>query len=343
VAEQATKEQSMKIVVFGSQRRVGLWEGDTVVDVNNAAAAYLSTKMGNSEAEAKADFVAPSDLASFIAAGDEALDLARTAAEHAKGSKDGSLVQPISLVKLHAPWVGAGRRIFCAAANYGQHVADAQTNYGNPMTRKDVEEDVRKRDPEGFTKTPFEVLGHDDGLTYPSRTTQLDYEAEVAVVIGARGRDIPLAEAKSHVWGITLGNDLSDRDGTQHTRHPASFNLIKTFDSCASLGPCILVDNSDPQDIDITLEVNGQIRQSYNSDEMIYSFAEYIAYLSKDLTLVPGDVIMGGTGTGTAADQSKRHSDGTPVNLDLFLKVGDVVEIKSPKIGSLRNRVVAKQ
>jgi acylpyruvate hydrolase len=333
----------MKIVVFGSQRRVGLWVGATVVDVNNAAAAYLSTTMSKPEAEAKAAFVAPSDLAGFIAAGTGALDLARKAAEHVKSSKDGSLVQPISLVKLHAPWVGAGRRIFCAAANYGQHVADAQTNYGNPMSREDVEEDVRKRDPEGFTKTPFEVLGHDDGLIYPSRSTQLDYEAEVAVVIGTAGKDIPLADAKDHIWGITLGNDLSDRDGTQHTKHPASFNLIKTFDSCASLGPAILVDETDPQDIDITLEVNGQIRQNYNTEEMIYSFADYIAYLSKDLTLVPGDVIMGGTGTGTAADQSKRHSDGTPVNLDLFLKVGDVVEITSPKIGALRNHIVAKQ
>ena len=331
----------MKIVVFGSQRRVGLWEGDTVVDVNNAVAAYLSTKLGKTEAEAKAAFAAPSDLASFIAAGDEALELSGKAADHVKGSKDGSLVQPISSVKLCAPW--AGRRVFCAAANYGQHVADAQTNYGNPMSRKDVEEAVRKRDPEGFTKTPIQIMGPDDGVIYPSRTTQLDYEAEVAVVIGARGRDIPLAEAQEHIWGITLANDWSVRDGTQHTKYPASFNLLKNFDCCASLGPCILVDDSDPQDIDITLEVNGEKRQDYNSEQMIYSFAEYIAYLSKDLTLVPGDVILAGTGEGTAADMSKRHGDGTPINLDLFLKVGDVVEIKSPKIGSLRNRVVAKQ
>jgi 2-keto-4-pentenoate hydratase/2-oxohepta-3-ene-1,7-dioic acid hydratase in catechol pathway len=331
----------MKIVVFGSQRRVGLWEGDTVVDVNNAAAAYLSTSMNPSEAETRAAFAAPSDLARFIAAGNEALDLVRKAAEHVKGSKDGSLVQPISSAKLRAPW--AGRRIFCAAANYGQHVADAQTNYGNPMTRKQVEENIRKRDPEGFTKTPIEAMGTDDDVTYPSRSTQFDYEGELAVVIGAQGRDIPLAQAKNHIWGITLANDLSDRDGTQQTKFPASFNLIKTFDCCAPLGPCILVDDSDPQDFNIITEVNGQKRQDYNTDEMIYSFAEYIAYLSKDLTLVPGDLILGGTGAGTAADLSKRHADGTPMNLDLFLKVGDVVEIRSPKIGSLRNRVVAKQ
>jgi 2-keto-4-pentenoate hydratase/2-oxohepta-3-ene-1,7-dioic acid hydratase in catechol pathway len=330
----------VKIVVFGAQRRVGLWDGDTVTDVNNAAAAYLAAQASEREARARADFLAPADLARFITAGDEALDLARRAAEYVAGSSDGSLVQPSALARLHAPWTG--RRIFCAAANYGQHVADGQTNYGNPMTREEVEKQFRSRDPEGFTKAPAEVMGHTDAITYPARTTQLDYEGEVAVVIGRAGRDIPLAEASSHIWGITLANDLSARDGTQETKFPASFNLMKTFDDCASVGPCILIDGSDPQDINVTTEVNGQLRQDYNSDQMIYSFAEYIAYLSQDLTLVPGDIILGGTGTGTAADQSKRHPDGTPVNLDLFLKVGDVVEVKSPSIGSLVNHIVAK-
>jgi 2-keto-4-pentenoate hydratase/2-oxohepta-3-ene-1,7-dioic acid hydratase in catechol pathway len=331
----------VKIVVFGAQRRVGVWEGETVTDVNNAAAAYLSSQMSEPDAQARAAFLAPADLLRFIAAGDEALDLARLAADYVRGSDYGSLVQPASSARLRAPW--SGRRIFCAAANYGQHVADGQTNYGNPMTREQVEAQFRSRDPEGFTKTLVEVMGPGDGITYPARTTQLDYEGEVAVVIGRAGRDIPVADAAAHIWGITLASDWSDRDGTQETKFPASFNLMKNFDCCASLGPCILIDDSDPQEINVTVEVNGQLRQDYSSDQMIYSFAEYIAYLSKDLTLVPGDIIFGGTGTGTAADQSKRHPDGTPVNLDLFLRVGDIVEVKSPKIGSLRNHIIAKE
>jgi 2-keto-4-pentenoate hydratase/2-oxohepta-3-ene-1,7-dioic acid hydratase in catechol pathway len=330
----------VRIVVFGAQRRVGLLDGDSVVDVNNAVAAYFGTTMGQAAATAKAEFLAPPDLSRFIAAGDDALELVRTAAEHVKGSTDGSLVLPASLAKLHAPW--AGRRMFCAAANYGQHVADGQTNFGRPMTREDVEKEFRSRDPEGFTKLPAEFMGPDDAIAYPGRTTQLDYEGELAVVIGAEGRDIPLDQAKDHIWGLTLANDFSDRDGTQETQFPASFNLMKTFDYCASLGPCILIDDSDPQDVDITLEVNGEVRQNYNTNEMIHSFAEYISYLSKDLTLMPGDVILGGTGTGTAADQSKRTADGTPVNLDLFLEVGDVVEVRSPKIGLLRNRIATR-
>jgi 2-keto-4-pentenoate hydratase/2-oxohepta-3-ene-1,7-dioic acid hydratase in catechol pathway len=330
----------MKIVVFGSQRRVGLWDDDTVVDVNNAAADYLSTKMSKSEAVAKADRDAPADLEKFIVAGKQALELARAAAAHVKGSKDGSLTQRISSVKLHAPW--PGRRIFCAGTNYGQHVLNYLTNIGQPKSRKEIEDETRKYDPGGFTKTLLEVTAPDEGLRYPSRTTQLDYEAELAVVIGTRGTDIAAAQAKNYIWGITLANDWSDRDA-QFPRIPLSFNLMKNFNGSLSLGPCIIVDDSDPQDIDITLEVNGEVRQDYNTNQMIYSFAEYIAYLSKDLTLLPGDLLLGGTGAGTAADASKRAPDGSPVNLDLFLKVGDVVEIKSPKIGSLRNRVVAKQ
>jgi 2-keto-4-pentenoate hydratase/2-oxohepta-3-ene-1,7-dioic acid hydratase in catechol pathway len=330
----------MKIVVFGFQHRVGLWEGDTVVDINNAAADYLSTQMDPTAAIARAAFMAPPDLASFIAAGDEALDLARRAADHVKGSDDGSLVLPYSLVRLRAPWVG--RRIFCAAANYGQHVADGQTNYGNPMTRQEVEEQTRLRDPEGFTKMPVDVVATNQDVTFPARSTQLDYEGELAVVIGAKGRDISVEDAPKHIWGVTLANDFSDRDGTQYPKHPASLNLMKNFDCAVSMGPCVLINGDDPQKFNIVTEVNGQKRQDYNTDEMIYTFAEYISYLSKDLTLVPGDVIMGGTGTGTAADATKRHPDTTPINLDLFLKVGDIVEIKSPAIGSLRNRIVPK-
>ena len=331
----------MKIVSFGSQRRVGLWEGDTVVDVNNAAAAYLSTQMSPAEAEAKAAFIAPANLADFITAGKPALDLAQEAAKYVENSKDGSLVLPRSLVRLRAPW--PRRRIFCAAVNYGKHVADGQTNYGNPMTPQQVVDMIRAREPEGFTKTPIECVDPEENVIYPARSTQLDFEGELAVVIGKQGKDIPVEKAKDYIWGFTLANDLSDRDGTQYTKYAASLNFLKNFDSCIPLGPCILIDGCDPQNFNIVTEVNGKKRQDYNTEEMIYSFIEYISYLSKDYTLVPGDVITGGTGAGTAADESKRHPDTRPINLDLFLKVGDVVEIKSPKIGSLRNRVVAKK
>jgi 2-keto-4-pentenoate hydratase/2-oxohepta-3-ene-1,7-dioic acid hydratase in catechol pathway len=340
IGSEMAKEEPMKVVVFGVQRRVGLWEEDTVVDVNNAAVAYLSSRMPEDRAELRASFLAPSDLASFIGAGEEGLELTREAARYVKGSSDGSIVQPMSSVRLRAPW--AGKRIFCAGANYGQHVADGLTNYGKPTTRESFEKQARQEDPWGFMKTPVEVMGPGDNIIYPSRLTQFDYEAEIAVVIGEGGRDIPASDARRHIYGLTLANDLSDRNGPMYGKYSVSFNLVKNFDYSLALGPCILVDGSDPQDIDVRLEINGQVRQDYNSEDMIFSFAEYIEYLSHYMALAPGDIIMGGTNTGTAADQSKRHPDGEPVDLALFLKVGDVVSITSSKIGGLSNSVVSQ-
>lgn len=329
----------MKIVVFGPERRVGLWEGDRVVDANAAAADYLSTRMNRAEAVAKAAQDAPADLARFIAGGQPALELARLAAAHVKDAGDAALVQPLASVELHAPW--PGRRVFCAGANYAQHILDYMTNVGSPSSLKAIVDEAREFEPSGFSKTLVDVTAPEGDLTYPSRTTQLDYEGELAVVIGRRGRDIPASEAQDYIWGITLANDWSDRSAP-FPRIPLSFNLTKNFDGCLSLGPCIVIGDSDPQDIDIKLEVNGEVRQDYNTREMIFAFSEYIAHLSRDMTLVPGDILLGGTGAGTAVDSSQRTSDGALVSLDRFLKVGDLVEVKSPTIGSLRNRVVAK-
>lgn len=334
----------MKIVVFGAQRRVGLWVDETVVDINNAAANYFSSNsfspaMSTSDALAKAAYEAPADLTQFIAAGKPALELAGKAAAHVKGAKDGSLVLPISSVTLHAPW--AGRRIFCAGANFAEHGYNLMTNKGVKTSVKALTEEARQYEPIGFAKTLLDVLGPDDDLIYPARTTQLDFEAELAVVIGKGGKDICVADAMSHVWGIALANDWSDR-GAAHSRLPMSFHPGKNFDGGVSLGPCIVISDIDPHKLDMTLEVNGKVRQRFNTSEMIFSFAEYIAYLSRDMTLAPGDIFLGGTGAGTAMDMTKRGPDGALVNLDLFLKVGDVVEVKAPGLGSLRNRIIAK-
>ena len=142
-----------------------------------------------------------------------------------------------------------------------------------------------------------------------------------------------------NVWGITLLNDWSIRDGMGPASRPMSYNLAKNFDRSTSMGPCILVGKLDPQDVDVQLEVNGQQRQSYNTRDMIFSFGEVLEFLSRDFTFVPGDVIAGGTSVGTAADQSKPGPDGSR-SRGLFLKVGDIVRLSSPGIGVLSNRIV---
>ncbi|HTE86888.1 MAG TPA: fumarylacetoacetate hydrolase family protein, partial [Dehalococcoidia bacterium] len=120
---------------------------------------------------------------------------------------------------------------------------------------------------------------------------------------------------------------------------PMSYNLPKNFDGSTSMGPCIVVGELKPQEVDVELRVNGEVRQQYNTRDMVFTFAEVLEELSRDFTFVPGDVISGGTSAGTAQDSTPRGPDGKR-SLERFLKVGDVVELSSPKIGTLRNRIV---
>ena len=151
--------------------------------------------------------------------------------------------------------------------------------------------------------------------------------------------DASASQLADCVWGVTLLHDWSIRDGMTPSSRPMSYNLAKNFDRSTSMGPCIVVGELDPRNVDIQLRVNGTLRQDYNTRDMIFSFGEVLEYLSRDFTFVPGDVIAGGTSVGTAADQTKRAADGSRPKA-LFLKVGDVVEISSPSIGVLRNRII---
>ena len=193
----------------------------------------------------------------------------------------------------------------------------------------------------GFWKNPHEVAGPDEEIPYPKRTRRFDYEGEVAIVIGKRGKNIPADRIDEYVWGVTLFHDWSIRDGGSSgpQGRPISYNLPKNFDGCASMGPCIVVGELDHRNVDVETRINGEVRQSYNTKEMIWPFGEVLEYLSQDFTFVPGDVIAGGTSAGTAADMSRRQTEAAQAP-NLFLKIGDVVELSSPQIGKLGNRIV---
>ena len=321
----------MRIVVFGDQRRVGAWDGDLVIDLN------------------RADSALPSDLAAFIAAGPKAIDAARTAIERtARGAAGDGVVQTRDRVRLHAPAVHRPR-IACAAGNYAEHTlgsarrkglesSSALSNLGitylTTMSAEEVTRKTRETDrPRGFWKDFAIAKGPEDEIPYPSRAEQFDYEGEVAAVIGKTARDVSKGTGGEYVWGITLLNDWSIRG--QNVKDSLSFNLGKNFDGGASVGPCILV-GGDPAGITVETRVNGELRQHYDSGDMIFSHAEFLEYLSRDFTFLPGDMIAGGSGPGSATDSAKEGKD-------LWLKVGDVVEVSSPAIGTLRNRIVSKQ
>ena len=336
----------MKIVVFGIERRVGLVVGDQVIDVHRACAKYLKERQSEPRPFAMAAALAPADLGAFVEAGPRALETAQKAADYLlkeagdrAGLAGGQLLFELSAVKLHAPKPGLATRIACTGGNYAAHTASMSTNRGNPISVEDMFQRSRKDGPWGFWKVSHDVAATEEDVIYPSRTQRFDYEGEVGVILGKRGKDFTEAQARDAIWGVTLVNDWSIRDGGG-TPRGMSFNINKNFDTCTSMGPCIVVGELDPQDVAVKTVVDGQTRQEYNTREMIYSFAEFLSYLSRDFTFVPGDSLSGGTGAGTAMDSSK-YVDGK-AEPELFLKPGNVVEVSSPAIGALRNRIVAK-
>jgi 2-keto-4-pentenoate hydratase/2-oxohepta-3-ene-1,7-dioic acid hydratase in catechol pathway len=308
----------MKIVVFGPQRRVGAWDGERIVDLNLA------------------DERVPAELGAFIAGGERALDAAREAVARAGGPA----VVARESVKLHPPTVYRAR-IACAGGNYARHAAGAQeARTGQPVSVDEMFQQTRKSGAWGFWKVVDPVVGDQDDVVFPRRATHFDYEGELAIVLARPAKDVPAARLADYVWGITLLNDWSVRNDMGPGR-PLNFNLPKNFDTSVSVGPCVYVGEIDVQNVEVETRVNGQVRQHYNSSEMVFSFAEFLEHLSRDFTFLPGDLISGGTGAGTAMDTTRPAADGSTPK-DLFLKVGDEVEVSSPPIGTLRNKIVPK-
>ncbi|HEY1704497.1 MAG TPA: fumarylacetoacetate hydrolase family protein [Trebonia sp.] len=233
----------------------------------------------------------------------------------------------------------AERAARLAPERLADFIAAGMTARGRPMTEDEAYKIVRADEPLGYWKLPGEATGPDGEIPYPARCDRLDFEGEVAVVVGKPGKDIAIDEAMDHVWGVTIFNDWSIRSRPRKAIFPFSLNLDKNFDGSTSIGPWIAVGDIDPANLHIELRVNGQIRPSFSTADMVYSFAEYIHFLSRDFTLLPGDMIASGTGSGTGADSSRPGPDGESPP-DLFLQSGDVVEVRVPEIGLLKNRIV---
>ena len=181
-----------------------------------------------------------------------------------------------------------------------------------------------------FIRFARSFVGHEVALTRPPETPQLDYEAEIAVVIGKGGRRIPEAEALSHIAALTLCNEGTLRDWVRH----AKFNVTqgKNWDGSGSMGPWLVPFESAAQIADVALQcrVNGALRQSDRTGRMLFPVARQIAYISTFTTLVAGDIIVTGTPTGA----------GARFEPPIWLVPGDVVEVEAEGLGILRNGVV---
>lgn len=223
-----------------------------------------------------------------------------------------------------APIPQPRRNVFCVGKNYHAHAAEfAASGYDATAGGE-----VAPAAPVVFTKAPECVIGPDEPIVVPrSLTAEADYEAEIAVVIGAPGRFIPVEQARAHVFGYTLLNDVTARD--VQSRHRQWF-LGKTIESFCPMGPWIThAAGVDASGLDIRCAVNGDARQSARAAQLIFDIPTLIATISKSITLLPGDVIATGTPAGV----------GIGMDPPQFLRDGDVVTIASDALGVLSNPV----
>lgn len=213
--------------------------------------------------------------------------------------------------------------VYCAGANYYDHVREM----GGPLP------DPSRGKPYHFIASTSVLNGHNQPVTRPAGCEQFDWEVELAVVIGAPAFQVPAAEALSVIAGYTVANDLSLRDFAQRDDIPFYPDWItsKCYAGCLPLGPAIVPASQvpDPMNLQLSLRVNGETRQSSNTKEMVYSIGRQVEFLSHVLPLRPGDVILTGTPAGTAAHWNR------------YLQPGDVVEAEVELLGTLTTRVAA--
>jgi 2-keto-4-pentenoate hydratase/2-oxohepta-3-ene-1,7-dioic acid hydratase in catechol pathway len=220
-------------------------------------------------------------------------------------------------VELLAPLI-VPEKILCIGINYANRNAD----FDDPNVPKF---------PSMFYRAPGSLVAHGKPLIRPRVSEQLDYEGEIALVIGRAGRHIPRERALEHVAGVTLCNEGTVRDWLRHGK----FNVTqgKNFDASGSIGPWIATDVDLTQPLRLTVKVNGEVTQDDTTGSMIFGFAELIAYVTTFMTLKPGDVLV----TGTPVKKGPR------IDPPRWLVPGDVVEVTVPEIGTLRNQVADEQ
>ena len=249
----------------------------------------------------------------------------------AKAAKSKAKVLPLAKAKLLAPilWPSA---IYCAGANYQDHANEMAAKEGRPPPP----------DPHTLGLESWHFIKASRSLSNPGATVKIsnyspkvDWEVELAAVIGKPAKNVPINRALSYVAGYTIANDLSARDRGRRPHIPdnspfkADWVAHKSFDGSCPLGPWIVPasDIKDPQKLGIKLWVNGVLKQDSNTSQMIFKLAEQIAHLSARLTLHPGDLILTGTPAGVGAGRGE------------FLKAGDTVKLWIEKIGEISNKM----
>lgn len=284
----------------------------TYVDARGARAAVLQECEGHCWYIdiADTDPSLPSEMCSLLALGPHVAEKL----DHVLAKGFGIAPDTVKLL----PPVPTPRKIFCIGLNYIDHAKETGAEI--------------PAEPVVFNKLPDILLGDGGIIRLPEVSNRVDYEAELVVVIGRRGRGISERDAMGYVAGYSCGNDVSARDW-QKDKPAGQWFLGKNFDTFAPVGPYLVTTEeiSQPGILDIALRVDGQLMQHSNTSQLIFSVPQIIAYLSQICTLEVGDLIFTGTPAGV----------GDSRNPPVYLKPGQTVEVEIERIGVLRNRVEA--
>jgi 2-keto-4-pentenoate hydratase/2-oxohepta-3-ene-1,7-dioic acid hydratase in catechol pathway len=314
---------SMKLLTYkhGGELRLGALTGDRVLDLN----AAFNHHLGGTYASSIENFRL--DMLSFLDLGPDGLAEARKAIEAADSIledryMDKRLFYGIDEVIVMAPIQYPRKNIVCLGLNYADHVREGRQTL--------QQERSLPKHPIYFSKPPTTVTGPYSDIVYPKATERLDYEVELALIIGKKGKNIPESNVYEHIACYTVFNDISARD--LQTRH-GQWYKGKSCDTFSPIGPYLVtVDEvGDPMDLGIWLKVNGVTRQESNTCNMIFQIPKLVSDLSQGTTLEVGDIIA----TGTPSGVGSAHELG-------LLKIGDVIETGIEKIGVIRNKVVAE-
>ena len=248
------------------------------------------------------------DLVAFLEDGDRA----RQTALKLAGNPSAAAMHPLSAVRLLAP-LPKPPKFICIGLNYRDHAIES----GLPIPAT----------PTVFAKYSNAVIGPGDTIQIPQVSQEVDYEAELAFVIGRRGKHVAPAQWKDCVFGYTIVNDVSARDFQRAT---SQWIIGKTFDTFAPMGPELVSADEieDPHNLRISCEVNGRVLQDSSTSQLIFRIPELVAYLSQVMTLEPGDVVSTGTPPGVGFARKP----------PIFLQPGDEVVVKVEGLGELRNR-----
>lgn len=291
--------------------RIGVVRGERLTDV--ARAAVLAGEEPPVELR---------EMQALIEAGEPAL---RRVASLLHGAPE-QAEMPLASVELLAPIPRPRKNIFCLGRNYAEHAVESLRAAGQEVKLPTY--------PNVFTKAPTSITGPFTDIPYDASVTpELDWEVELAVVIGRAGRHIAKSDALAHVWGYTILNDVSARD-IQH-KPGVQFFQGKSLDASSPVGPWIVTADeiAGPQNLRMLLRINGEVKQDDTTGNMLFDVATIIETLTRVLTLEPGDIIATGTPAGVGFAR-------TPPE---FLRPGDLMESEIEGIGTLRNRIVEVQ